>query len=371
MEMDALCLKNEEKLALRLRSLYRRYGYSQYRMSRFEEYDLYAGNKEFLVSENVITFTDTNGRLMALKPDVTLSIVRSSRAGTGVQKVYYSENVYRVSARTRRFGEIPQTGLECIGDVDDCCIAEVLLLAAQSLQTFSPRCVLEVSHLDLLSEAVGRIGATEEQRREILRCVGEKNLHELSAICARAGAGREETERLCALLRIACAPEEALSRLRSLGFTGAAYGQLATLSQALDAAGLGGVLRIDFSVVNDMDYYNGVVFRGFVAGAPAGVLSGGQYDRLMKKLGKNARAIGFAVYLDGLERFCAREEAFDADVALLYDETASPAALCRALRAFTDRGESALACREIPQGLRYRRLARLKGSEVEVLETDA
>ena len=371
MEFDTLCLKTEEKLALRLRSLYRRYGYSQYRMSRFEEYDLYAGNKDFLVSENVITFTDTNGRLMALKPDVTLSIVRSSRPGAGVQKVYYSENVYRVSARTRRFGEIPQTGLECIGQVDDCCIAEVLLLAAQSLRTFSPRCVLQVSHLDLLSEAVGALGATEETRRGILKCVGEKNLHEMTALCEAAGAKREDIDRLSALLRVTGTPEEAIASLRALGFTSAAVDQLETLAEALSAAGLGDVLHIDFSVVNDMDYYNGIVFKGFVSGAPAGVLSGGQYDRLMQKLGKNARAIGFAVYLDGLERFSAREEAYDADVVLLYDEHTSPAALCRAMRAFADNGSSVLACREAPRELRWRRLARISESEVELLETDA
>ena len=46
-------------------------------MSRFEEYDFYARNKDFLVSDRIITFTDSRGRLLALKPDVTLSIIKS------------------------------------------------------------------------------------------------------------------------------------------------------------------------------------------------------------------------------------------------------------------------------------------------------
>ena len=71
--------KGEERMVQALRALYSSYGYAKYKMNRFEEYDLYARNKDFLVSGNIITFTDTDGSLMALKPDVTLSIVKGFR----------------------------------------------------------------------------------------------------------------------------------------------------------------------------------------------------------------------------------------------------------------------------------------------------
>ena len=83
MNWDSGILKNEEKILFGLRALYRQYGYAQFRMRKFEEYDLYAGNKDFLVSGRVITFQDTDGKLLALKPDVTLSIVRSGKTSTG------------------------------------------------------------------------------------------------------------------------------------------------------------------------------------------------------------------------------------------------------------------------------------------------
>ena len=104
---------------LRLRELYRSRGYLPYRMSKFEPYDLYLRNKSFLVSENILTFTDTDGRLMALKPDVTLSIVKNAQPpSSGLEKVYYHENVYRTTSAGLGFREIMQTGLECIGDLD-------------------------------------------------------------------------------------------------------------------------------------------------------------------------------------------------------------------------------------------------------------
>jgi len=88
MELNRSVLKNEEKAIFDLRALYSLYGYSQYKMSKFEAYDLYVRNKDYLVSDNIITFTDTDGKLLALKPDVTLSIIKNGKDVPGtVQKV--------------------------------------------------------------------------------------------------------------------------------------------------------------------------------------------------------------------------------------------------------------------------------------------
>jgi ATP phosphoribosyltransferase regulatory subunit len=94
-----------------LRALYRRYGYVQYKMSKFEEYDLYVRNKSFLASEQIITFTDISGKLMALKPDVTLSIIKNTKDCDGsLYKYFYNENVYRLSHTSREFKERMQVG---------------------------------------------------------------------------------------------------------------------------------------------------------------------------------------------------------------------------------------------------------------------
>ena len=91
--MDPI-LKYDERMIYDLRELYRCHGYTRFKMSKFEEYDFYVRNKDFLVSDNIITFTDTDGRLLALKPDVTLSIIKNTDDSKNeVQKVYYNENV--------------------------------------------------------------------------------------------------------------------------------------------------------------------------------------------------------------------------------------------------------------------------------------
>ena len=113
-------------------------------------------------------------------------------------------------------------------------------------------------------------------------------------------------------------------------------------------------LRLDFSVVNDMSYYNGLIFRGYLPGLPSGILAGGRYDNLLKKMGKSAGAIGFAVYLDLLEHMDSREESYDADVLLLYGPDTAPNKVARAAEENRRAGFSVRTERQVPPGLKFR-----------------
>lgn len=298
-------LSPEERAAFSLCALYEDAGYKKYRMSKFEEYALYVQNKDFLVSENVITFTDTDGKLLALKPDVTLSIIKNSRLQDGVMKVYYKENVYRVSKGTRSFKELMQAGLECLGEVTTDTVIEVLSLAARSLDAISKENVLEISHLDIVSGVLSALSVSEEGRAEILLHLGEKNVNGVRAVAEREGLSEEQIKLVSLLVTVYGAPKEVLPMLSSLAITPAltaAIAELSAIVNGLSDMGLSDRLIIDFSVVNDMNYYNGIAFKGFVRGIPVGVLSGGEYDGLLKKMQKKEKGIGFAVYLDEIAR---------------------------------------------------------------------
>ena len=354
-------LRREEQAVFALRGLYEGYGYAPYKMSKFEEYDLYVRNKEFLISDGVITFTDTDGKLMALKPDVTLSIIKNSRDEAGcVQKVYYNENVYRVSEDAHCFKEILQTGLECMGDIDDGCVYEVLRLAAESLRRIAPKAVLDVSHLGVIDALLADLSA--EARGKICHCIGEKNAHELRAVCAAYGVADEVADTLQKLVGLYGAPDKVIPALTALVGDTEAVAQLARLADALKGD-YGDLLRIDFSVVDEGSYYNGIVFRGFAQGVPDSVLSGGQYDRLMRQMGRRGGAVGFAVYLDRLGRMPEAAKEYDVDTLLLYDEGCDLTALYAAADGLRAEG-SVMLQKEIPAKLTYRRLCRFENGEV-------
>ena len=279
--MMNLRLRPEEEAALKLRALYDAQGYSFYRMSRFEEYDFYAGKKDFLTSPNILTFTDINGKLMALRPDVTLSIIKHMKfVDDTPQKFYYDEKVYRVPKNANTFREISQAGIECAGALKNDDLREVLELALLSLKTIADgrNFILDVANAAMISELISE----DENRSVILKCIAEKNIHELKNLHAN--------ENLIALM----------SSPRLDSKTVAIIDSLKDYHEHI---------RIDFSVVNNLNYYNGIVFRGFVEGIPESILSGGQYDNLMKLMGhKNCKAIGFAVYIDLIERQVGRND---------------------------------------------------------------
>ena len=331
----------QERILFELRELYLESGYRPYKVGKFEEYDLYMRNKKFLASEQVLSFSDTNGKLKALKPDVTLSIVKNAKDDGITQKLCYTETVYRVPRNAYGFREIMQTGLECIGRVDDYAAGEVLMLAARSLSAISANYVLDVSDVGVLSGVLAEEPIGDSECARLLSLVGEKNLHGLTAACAELGVSDLTARRLTSLVS-ACGPlQETLSAVDALDLPEASREALAGLGRMSAMLAAYGVehVNLDFSVVNDMDYYNGLVFRGFVEGIPSGILAGGRYDNLLLRMGKHGEAIGFAVYLDQLERFTAQKPAFETDALVVYDDDTDPLVIIAATEALRQQGK--------------------------------
>lgn len=367
-------LKYDEQAVFLLRSLYSKYGYKQYKMRKFEEYDLYVRNKDFLISDSVITFTDTNGKLMALKPDVTLSIVKNTKDSDGsVQKVYYDENVYRVSKGTRSYKEIKQAGLECIGDVDTYCVCEVLSLAVKSLMTISESCVVDVSDLAILFALYDYIGLSYEARKRMTSLISDKNTHEMKRLCEDMSVSAESTALLEELISYNGTPDEILLKLKAMTErigAQAEFSEFESVVSSLDEE-LQSKLRIDFSVVSDINYYNGIVFKGFIDKIPDSVLSGGRYDSLMQSMSRKSKAIGFAVYIDMLERFNVKEREFDYAAVLLYSENDGISTVKNAAQKLINEYGCVFTAKKLPEKATYGKLFELRNGEVILIENNA
>lgn len=373
MNKNELSLSFNEKVIFNLRSLFNERGYKPYIMSKFEEYDLYARNKDFLISDSVITFTDTNGKLMALKPDVTLSIVKNTTdEPQSIQKVYYNENVYRISKGTQGFKEIMQVGLECFGDIDNFNICEVLTLACKSLKSISEKSVLDISHLGVITSVFDAFDIPSYSRKEILKFISEKNLHELTMVCKGLELSDEKIDILKTLVTTSGNPENVLPQLKnqlSDTIDTSCIDELSVILDSLDDD-IKNMVRIDFSVVSDTHYYNTIVFKGFINGVPSSVLSGGQYDKLMEKMKRKSGAIGFAIYLDMLERLDDSYDEYDVDIVLTYSSN-SVKEINNAVNKFTQKGYSVLACKTAPKNIKYKKIVDINDCEVDTYENNA
>jgi len=306
MEYKMANLKPDEIATLKIRGIYEQAGYKKYRMSRFEEYNLYAENKDFLGGEKVITFTDLDGRLLALKPDVTLSIINNSRATRKrPEKLYYIENVYRECKESHTYKEISQMGLEYIGDIDEAGVVEVIDLAAQTLSKISTRYILELSHMDFVLEMLNEFALPDLDRIKMIRQIRNRNIDGITETGKRARLSKEQIEKICLIPSLQGDVEQVINRARGLVLNEKmekALDTLLNIYHTLKIKDEEAKVKLDLSTINDIDYYNGVIFKGYVEGTARSVLAGGQYDRAMLLFDKDVDAIGFALYLNEISR---------------------------------------------------------------------
>ncbi len=368
-------LRNDERAIMKLRQLYGQYGYLRFKTGKFEPYELYARNKDFLGNDGILTFTDSKGKLIALKPDVTLSIAKNADVIPGeVQKFCYDDEVYRLSKWSGTFREITQTGIECIGDIGAYDICEVILLAVRSLELISDRYVLDLSHMGIVRGLTSMLNLTSEAEAQVLNCIEEKNLHGAVEICTQHGVSPKLIRRLKDLIVTYGPIDEVVGKLNSLAANNTmkrAVDELKVVVSALKAQGLEKNIRFDFSVVNDMGYYNGVIFQGFVEGIAESILSGGRYDNLMRKMGhKTASAIGFSISMNDLEELNRRAKDIDVDIVILDQPWEDLNILNNVVRKYTEQGYSVSVQKKIPTNIRYRRLVRIENGEVKNVEAD-
>jgi len=352
-------LKPEERVTLSLRCLYERHGYAKYRMGKFEEYELYLENKNFLGTKSIITFNDADGRLLALKPDVTLSIAKNTHATrSSSEKFYYLENVYRQDRHGGAYREISQLGLEYIGALTDYAAGEVLTLAMRTLKEISPSAKLQLSHAGFVQSLLDSLTVDERARRTLTELIRRKNLDDLSARALSVGVAPAAVSLLTAACALNGPLAETLERAKGVAITPGMTEALAKLEKmraALAAAGCLEGATLDFSLMNDLDYYSDLVFRGYVEGLPRAVLAGGCYSSLMRKFGRDVEAVGFAVYLNELTFLYEGARPRDVDLLLIYTEKDDPAAVTARMDQLIGRGFSVRAEQGAPQGLRYGR----------------
>ena len=343
--MEKLQQNKDEIVMLGLRRLFELRGFTRVHVNRFEEYDLYIENRNFLDSDNIITFMDMDGKLKSMKPDVTLSVVKNipKKREQDAEKLYYVDEICRVLKDSHEYKMLGQVGVELISPPDSFTNIETVELALESLAVIGGNYVLDVSHLGFVAGLLQSLGVNHLTQKEILTALHAKSVHKIEGILDAyniTGQRRLNILKLAELSgRIANVLPEAEKLICNEAMQGA-YDELSHLAQVLSECDMAEKVHLDFSVINDLDYYNGLIFHGYVEGLPDVVLTGGRYDNLMKKMGKGRGAIGFAVSLSELNTYFKMAADYDFDVMITYSENCQYSALIAKAKEYTKQGKS-------------------------------
>ena len=209
---------------------------------------------------------------------------------------------------------------------------------------------------------IKNIKLAQENDDKAMEFLAQKNAHGIASLCNDVNLSEDRTNLVKMLVSTYGKASEVISKLKSLDLDSETLNQLLELENlinCLNDLGEGDKVRIDFSVINDMNYYNGIVFNGFVSGVPQSIVSGGQYDNLMAKMNRRSRAIGFAVYLDEIESILSNDNLYDVDVLVEYGNSKDIALINKTVNDLTDKGLSVLAVKSAPQNLKYKQLIKI------------
>lgn len=288
----------------RLTRLFRQRGFLEVSTPDTEFYDLFAQSGSAIPQERMVKVADPSGMFCVMRPDSTTPIARVAatklRSLPLPQRLYYDQTVYRSNpAHNGGSREIPQCGVELIGAAGMKADLEIIVMAIDALRSCGvPGFHVELGHAGFFRDLAARLAVEDEVVEEMRALIEGKNFAALNAFLAphRGNPACTALERLSRLFGGA----EVLSEAEKLAGKTDAVDYLRSLYDELSAAGYGQYVRFDLGMVHQIDYYTGVVFRGYVEGAGDAVLSGGRYDSLVGVFGRDAQATGFAVDVDAV-----------------------------------------------------------------------
>ena len=284
--------------------LFRRRGYAEVITPEVEYYDLFLQSGNPLPQESMLKIIDRSGKIMVMRPDSTAPIARVAATklkGMPLpQRLYYDQTVFRSGhAHDGGSSEIAQCGVELIGAVGWKADVEMVALAVDALRCCGVEDFhIEVGHAGVFRALAARLELPADEVERMRSYIEQKSYAALNDMleAVEGNPARAALARLPYLFGGA----EVLQEARELAGPCKSLDYLAELYEELEAAGYGGYVQFDLGLVHQIDYYTGVVFRGYVEGAGRPVLSGGRYDRLVERFGRRAEATGFAVDVDGV-----------------------------------------------------------------------
>ena len=316
-----------ETLVINLRKLYEQYGYKKISLPTFEEYDLYSEYRDFIKSEKILTLMTPEGKLEALRPDITLSVAKKVAKDKKAksEKIYYVENIYRFS-KMNGYKEKRQLGIELIGTETEFLNYEITNLALKSLQEINQNYILAFSHVGFISSIFNSIAIDYDLQNKILHNIQHKNTHDLEKLMSSTNIDPKYKVLIIALPTLSGPFQLVYEKLQSFDLDRSLKDILEQLHRfyKLLLLSLGNDkerIILDLSLVNNLEYYNGIIFQGYVEGLSKIILTGGRYDNLFEKFGIHKGAIGFAIYLDNLKGYFKEIKKNDVDILLLYDNS--------------------------------------------------
>ncbi len=304
-------LNKEEKLVFRLRKLFESYGYEKVAVNLLEEYESYYLHGELFKVDSLLKVIDPSGKLFVLRPDMTMPIAkkfaREKKEYPFNNKVYYSDDVFRIKEGS--IGSIlkeKQVGIELLGEKNLYSDYEAIKLAVEALKIISPKYHIDFSHVKFLEIIFEKSGFNYDEKEEIFEHIQNRAQSELKKILRNKKIEKKIKDILIDIPNLYGTFEDVIKKVKSYGIDEfkEIIEELEELRRVLPKVNI----ELDISMVNNINYYTGIIFKGYLEGLSQVALQGGRYDTLAKNFGRDFDAVGFGINLDEIFSKLVKDE---------------------------------------------------------------
>ncbi|MDV9720137.1 ATP phosphoribosyltransferase regulatory subunit [Clostridioides difficile] len=305
-EDEVIYSKKRYKLKREIDKLFLDEEYFQIEPQLFEEYDEFTTINNKIPEESMVKVV--NGKVMILRADITTSIIKSlvPRWEDGLKlKLFYNSSIYK-NKNTVGIKEIRQIGCEYLGEASVEADREVVKLALKILEKYNNNFILEVGSSKYIHGLLEELNLNKNCENQIKNLLYTKNTHELKVYIEELKIKREVKELLSNILSLQGNLYNVIEKSNKFYCNNKmkqALEELKQVNNLIEECNFLDKARFDLSMITMLDYYEGIMFRGYYPNSYKEILSGGRYDSLTKEYGKEIPAIGFTLSVDELMKY--------------------------------------------------------------------
>lgn len=302
-EDEVIYSKKRYKLKREIDKLFLDEEYFQIEPQLFEEYDEFTTINNKIPEESMVKVV--NGKVMVLRADITTSIIKSlvPRWEDGLKlKLFYNSSIYK-NKNTVGIKEIRQIGCEYLGEASVEADREVVKLALKILEKYNNNFILEVGSSKYIHGLLEELNLNKNCENQIKNLLYTKNTHELKVYIEELKIKHEVKELLSNILSLQGNLYNVIEKSNKFYCNNKmkqALEELKQVNNLIEECNFLDKARFDLSMITMLDYYEGIMFRGYYPNSYKEILSGGRYDSLTKEYGKEIPAIGFTLSVDEL-----------------------------------------------------------------------
>ncbi|MHB1316148.1 MAG: ATP phosphoribosyltransferase regulatory subunit [Christensenellales bacterium] len=329
---------NKKRVEGLMRNRFLRCGYHEIETPMFEYYDVFSEGIGSVRQEKMIKFFDKHGRILTLRPDITIPISRvvSTRMREDrlpIRLCYIGQAFGYDTSGYNEQKEFTQAGIELMGESGVAADAEVIYLAIRALiDTGLENFQIVIGQVEFFKGLMEEIGLQKEKAEQLRFYLDRKNMLEAELLLRNEAASRSVQRRISQIATLFGEREviEAAKSVSSYPRCRAALKNLEEVYDILCKCGFEQYLSIDLGMLKDIDYYSGIIFRGVIDDLGYSLLAGGRYDALCETFGRDLPATGFAIgikrVLVALENQNKLKKLPESDIVVGFQQDCCPAA---------------------------------------------